>query len=74
MAFSLFRETDLFSALQCFLHLIAFHAQKFIYSQHFLISEMIILSIGDADYSYRLQPIILIIGQITRMTVMSVQL
>jgi len=42
----------------------------------FLISEMIILSISGANYSYQywLQPIILIISPITRMAVISVQL
>jgi len=39
-------------------------------------SEMVILSIGGADYSYRyrLQPIILIIGAITHMADVSIQL
>jgi len=39
-------------------------------------SEIVILSISGTDYSYRyrLQPIILIIGPITRMAIISVQL
>jgi len=53
---------------------VPFHTEKFIYSKKTMF-EMI-LSIGGADYSYgnRLQPIVLIIGPITLMAVISVQL
>jgi len=50
-----------------------FHTEMLIYSLKIKIIER---GIGSADYSYRyqLQPIVLIIGRITRMANVSVQL
>jgi len=55
---------------------LTFNTEKFIYSPKFTKFSMVIRSIGGADYSYRyrLQPIVLIIGLITRMADVSVQL
>jgi len=40
----------------------------------FSVLEMMILSIAGADYSYRLQPIVLIIGLIMHLAILLVQL